>query len=125
MGAEIAGLVLLVAGALDPLEGSVLIATGGALAVLGAWLNRSRRRRLIYQAFVLLIAGIGAMLVLSWLGGIGGSTGRSMWWMLVVLPYPVGWILMLAGLILSFRDHRNKIRGAMAQTSFNSSGNPR
>jgi hypothetical protein len=47
------------------------------------------------------------MIVLSLFGGIGGNTGRSMWWGLVILPYPVGWIIGVAGaalaLVESFR----------------------
>jgi hypothetical protein len=34
---------------------------------------------------------------MSALGGIGGDTGRSYWWALLFLPYPVGWIMALTG----------------------------
>ena len=108
LGVEIVGFALLAAGAGDPLEGSVLIAAGGALAVSGAWWSRSRRRKLIYLAFALLIAGIGAMFALGRMSGVGGASGRSLWWALAVLPYPAGWILMLARLILCFRDRMKK-----------------
>ncbi|HAF85769.1 MAG TPA: hypothetical protein DCG32_05265 [Sphaerochaeta sp.] len=33
-------------------------------------------------------------------GGIGGSTGRPMGWGLVVLPYPIGWIMGMTSLIV-------------------------
>jgi hypothetical protein len=39
------------------------------------------------------------MFALSAVGGIGGKSGHSMWWGVLMLPYPVGWILGLAGAI--------------------------
>jgi hypothetical protein len=88
---------LLLAGALDPMEGSVVIASG---AVLAAWLAvgvASRQRRLLLWGAGLTVAGVAALWVLSALGGIGGTTGRSMWWVITCLPYPVGWVLCLLG----------------------------
>jgi len=45
--------------------------------------------------------------VWSLFGGVGGDTGRSTWWLLTALPYPVGWVMSLLGavrlLIESFR----------------------
>ena len=37
--------------------------------------------------------GVATLWAMSALGGVGGDTGRSIWWLLVLLPYPVGWIL--------------------------------
>jgi len=88
-------------GAIDPLEGSPIILAGSGLAALAALLGKARRRRLLYWALALVAAGVGAMWVLSALGGIGGDTGRSMWWGLFVLPYAVGWIGGLVGAILA------------------------
>ncbi len=93
----IVGLVSMVVGAIDPLEGSLMILPGVGLVALGAFLGRSRYRILLYWAFVLVAVGVGAMFALSAFGGIGGSTGRSMWWGLVIAPYPVGWIMGLVG----------------------------
>jgi len=98
-------------GAIDPLEGSVIILPGSGVIALGALLGKSRHRRLLYWALGFLAAGVGAMFVLSMLGGTGGSSGRSNWWLLVVVPYPVGWIMGLAGVILSLRERtRNRSR---------------
>jgi hypothetical protein len=99
----IVGLVAHVIGAIDPLEGSIVILPGTALIALGAWLGKSRHRVLLYWALVLVAAGVGAMWGLSALGGVGGGTGRSMWWLLVLLPYPIGWIMGLVGAILTLR----------------------
>ena len=87
-------------GALDPLEGAVLILPGAGLAALGTLLTPSRYRKLLGWSFVLIAAGVGAMMVLTVLGGTGGNSGRSMWWALTVLPYPAGWIMGIAGSVL-------------------------
>jgi len=96
----IAGPVLMVVGAIDPLEGSLVILPGGGMVLLGAYLGRSRRRTLLLWGFVLLAVGTGALWGMSALGGLGEGTGRSMWWALVLLPYPVGWVSCLVGAIL-------------------------
>jgi MFS family permease len=96
----IVGLALMLIGAFDPLEGSLVILPGSGMVVLGAFLGRSRRRTLLLYGFILLAVGVGALWGMSALGGFGGHTGRSMWWALVLLPYPVGWIMGLVGAIL-------------------------
>jgi len=100
----IAGLIAMLVGAIDPLEGSVVILAGVALAALGARIGASRHRRLLYWALGLTAAGVGAMWGLSVIGGIGGNTGRSIWWALVILPYPVGWVLGIVGALKRFRE---------------------
>ncbi len=89
---RIAGLVLMVVGLIDPLEGSLVIAPGSGLVAWSARLALSRHRRWAYGGLALVVIGVGAMFVLSAFGGVGGSTGRSWGWALLVLPYPVGWI---------------------------------
>jgi len=97
----VAGLVGMLIGAIDPLEGSLVILPGTGIVALGAFVGKSRHRVLIYWAVILVAVGVGAMFVLSAFGGIGGSTGHTIWWGLVILPYPVGWIVGLAGAILN------------------------
>ncbi|MCX6623185.1 MAG: hypothetical protein NTY38_19395 [Acidobacteria bacterium] len=96
----IAGLAGMLLGAVDPLEGSVIILAGAGVGALAAFLAGSRHRRLMYWSFALVAAGVAAMFVLSAFGGVGGPTGHSKWWVLVVLPYPAGWIMGLVGSIL-------------------------
>jgi hypothetical protein len=100
----IVGLVAMVIGALDPLEGSLVILAGIGLVALGALLGKSRHRILLYWSFVLVAVGVGALWGLSAFGGFGGNTGRSNWWGLVLLPYPVGWITGLVGAIRRLRE---------------------
>ena len=96
------GGIAMLLGAVDPLEGSLLILPGSGLVALGMWLGKGERRTLVYWVwvFILIAVGVGAMFVLSAFGGIGGRSGRSMWWGMFVLPYPVGWLMALVGGIL-------------------------
>jgi len=100
----VVGLVALLIGAIDPLEGSLVILPGAALMALAAWLGRSRHRTLLYWAFAAVAVGVGVMWGMSSIGGLGGSTGRSMWWALLLLPYPLGWVLALVGAIRRLRE---------------------
>jgi len=96
---KVVGGIAMVLGTLDPLEGSVLILPGSGLVALGMFLGRKERRTIIYWTwvFLLIAVGVGAMFALSAVGGIGGKSGRSMWWGLLILPYPAGWLMALAG----------------------------
>jgi hypothetical protein len=100
----IVGLVATLVGAIDPLEGSLLILPGTGLLALGAWLGNSQHRRLLCWAFALVAVGVGEVWGLSAVGGLGGSTGRSMWWAIFLLPYPVGWVMALVGAIRRMRE---------------------
>lgn len=102
----ILGTAGMVIGAIDPLEGAAIILPASGVAALGGGLLQSRYRRLLYWGFGLITAGVGALAVLSAVGGTGGETGRSHWWGLFMLPYPAGWIVALAGCILSLRELR-------------------
>ena len=94
------GVVAMIVGAVDPLEGSVVILAGSGLVVLGPWLGHQQRRLCVYRTclFGMIAVGVIALFVLSAVGGIGGKTGHSMWWGLLLLPYPIGWILDMASL---------------------------
>lgn len=93
----IAGLIGMFAGAVDPLEGCVVVTVGIAAAAFGAYLGQTRNRRFLYWGLAAVAGGVAAMIVLSELGGIGGQSGRSIWWGILMLPYPVGWLLGLVG----------------------------
>jgi hypothetical protein len=98
------GLAGMLVGAVDPLEGSLVILPATALVALGALGGEGRRGTLIYWSLALVVVGVGALWGLSALGGFGGSTGRSWWWGVVLLPYPVGWLLGLFAATLWLRE---------------------
>jgi hypothetical protein len=100
----ITGLVLMIVGAIDPLEGSLVILPGAGLAALGAYIGKSRHRAFLFYSFALAAIGVGALFAVSAVGGFGGSTGRSYWWALVCLPYPIGWVMGIIGIIRTLRE---------------------
>jgi len=101
------GLVLMVLGALDPLEGSVVILAGSAVAVMAAWFGASPRYPLQTAGFVLVAVGVAALFGLSAIGGVGDGSGRTSWWLLLCLPYPVGWLMGLVGAARQLRETHN------------------
>jgi hypothetical protein len=95
----VAGGIAMVVGAIDPLEGSLLILPGSGLVALGTFLGHRERRVIGYRvlAFILIAVGVGALWGLSAGGGVGGSAGRSMWWGVLILPYLTGWSMGIWG----------------------------
>ena len=93
------GSIAMLAGAVDPMEGSLLILPGSGLVALGAWLGRSGQQLVLYRlwTFILIAVGVGAMWGISSVGGIGGPQGHSMWWGVLILPYLIGWLMPLWG----------------------------
>ena len=69
----VAGGIGMVVGAIDPMEGSLLILPGSGLLRLGTYLGQAERRMLVYKvwAFFLIAIGVGAL----W----GLSRGRRLW----------------------------------------------
>ncbi len=98
---KIVGGIAMLLGTLDPLEGSLLILPGSGLVALGMFLSGENRSTMGYWlwAFGLIALGVGVLFGLSALGGVGGTSAYSIWWALLILPYPVGWIMALAGSI--------------------------
>ena len=90
-------------GAVDPIEGGLLIVPGSGLVALGALLGKSPHRRFLFWSFVLVVVGVGAGVGFSTIGGFGDPPGHSWWWALLLLPYPVGWIMGLVGAIRILR----------------------
>ncbi len=102
----IIGFIAMIIGMIDPLEGSVVILAGSLIVAIAAFLGRSKRSRILYTAFGLVVIGVGLLFWISSLGGVGKETGRSYWWLLIVLPYPAGWITGVVGSIKMMRDRR-------------------
>ena len=101
----ITAVVLLVAGAVDPLEGSVLIAAGSLLLAVLTRLNHDRHRRIFAVCTLLILFGVAWMFWISSKGGIGGTSGRSWWWGAPILTYPAGWLVTIGTLLFRLRKH--------------------
>jgi hypothetical protein len=95
----IAGGIAIVVGAIDPMEGSLLILPGSGLLAVGSHLGRERRRSITGSdwAFILTAIGVAAMWGLTAIGGFGGTSGRSAWWGVLMLPYVIGWSIAMWG----------------------------
>lgn len=90
------GVVMMLVGAIDPIAAAPWLVTGAGLSALGGYWRpdpppAGLRVRLV--AWVLLAIGATAFWWLRHHGGLGGRSGRSLWWALVLLPYPAGWFL--------------------------------
>ncbi|MBV6443683.1 MAG: hypothetical protein DYG98_26725 [Haliscomenobacteraceae bacterium CHB4] len=95
----ITGVVCLIVGAIDPLEGSVVIAFGSVLlAGITRW-THDRHRNLFLASAIMVLVGVAFLFYLSSLGGFGGDSGLSWWWGLLILPYPVAWLVTIITLI--------------------------
>jgi len=99
----VVGSCAMLIGCLDPMEGSLVILPGSGLVTLGTFLGNSERRLLRYWVFILasIAVGVGALFALSAFGGVGGRSGHSMWWGVLILPYPIGWIMGVVSLLFS------------------------
>jgi len=95
----ILGSIAMVVGAIDPMEGAMIILPSSLLVALGTGLGSSDRRLIAYRVavFILIAFGVGAMWGLSSVGGFGGPSGRSMWWGVLILPYLIGWSMGIWG----------------------------
>jgi len=113
----IVGGIAMLIGAIDPLEGSLIILPGSGMVALGTLLGKSGHRLLVYWVwvFILIAVGVGALWGLSAVGGVGGTSGRSMWWGLVILPYAIGWILGVVSLRVRLIEIL-KVRGQRVQS---------
>ena len=99
------GIIALIIGALDPLEGSVVITLGSVLIALSTYLTRDRHRKIFLTAAIMIVIGVLFLFYLSSLGGFGGKSTLSLWYGTLILPYPIGW-LMSIGLFI-FRAYKN------------------
>jgi hypothetical protein len=108
----IIGIIALVIGTLDPLEGAVIISCGSGLIALSTCLESDRYCRLFMAAFFSILLGVFFLFYLSSLGGFGGSSTLSWWWGVLILPYPLGWLMLLI-LLITRMVKRNKGRGVI------------
>lgn len=112
----IAGVVAIIIGTIDPLEGSVLIVAGSVLLSLTTYLNQNRFWKIYFAAMVMIITGVICMFYFSSLGGFGGKSALSWWWITLVIPYPAGWLMCVITLLVELFNKKKK------QTLYNNYG---
>ncbi len=104
----ITGIVFVILGVLDPMEGSIVILMGSLLIAISSYLMQNKFWKLFTISFLLILVGVFFLFFFSSLGGIGGNSRLSMWWGMLILPYPLGWIMSIV-LIIVNRIHQKKM----------------
>ncbi len=104
----IIGIIAFVIGSLDPLEGSVLIAAGSSFIALSAYLTKDKHRKIFLASLIMIVSGVSFMFYFSSLGGFGGSSKLSWGWGVLMLSYPLGWLITLILLIVRGINKKNK-----------------
>lgn len=94
------GIIALVIGVLDPLEGSILIGIGSVTLSLSTYLTHDRHWKIFLIAFILIVIGLIFLFYFSSIGGFGGKSTLSWWWGTLILPYPIGWLIDIITLVV-------------------------
>lgn len=100
------GVALFFIGTLDPMEGSVIITAGALLISSCCFFEKVKYWKLFLTAFISIFIGVFFLFFLSSLGGFGGNSKLSWHWGLTILPYPVGWLMMIVLIILRKRPNK-------------------
>lgn len=104
---RILAVALLLLGALDPMEGSVLIAVGSLMLALQVRMSGDARRTLYFTTALMILVGVFFLFFFSSRGGLVKGQ-LSVWWILM-LPYPVGWMITVSSLLdTSIRKRRGR-----------------
>ncbi len=104
----IIGIAAVLVGSLDPMEGSVVIAIGGALLTWHAFLLQSRTKVLYLMAAAMITFGVCSLWGLSALGGFGGTSSINVWWGLLIVPYPAGWLMVMVLLVGNLIERKKR-----------------
>lgn len=102
----VGGGALFLLGLLDPLEGFPFLLCGLAAVWIGERRANGRRARILMTALVLACVGAVAMVAFTLAGGVGD--GSPIWPLLAILPYPVGLVFGVFGILATFMDMRRR-----------------
>jgi hypothetical protein len=105
----ILGIVSLLIGVIDPMEGSVLVLAGSAAITFSTFLNKDAYFKIFLVSFIMIAFGVFFLFYLSSIGGFAGGSSLSWWMGLLILPYPVGWLLTITMIILKTLK-KNKVQ---------------
>jgi len=92
------GVIAVIIGALDPMEGSLVIAGGSILIALSSFMTNDRYRNLFMTTAAMILIGVSCLWYISSLGGFDPKL--EWWWIAMILPYPLGWLITIITLII-------------------------
>jgi hypothetical protein len=107
------GIALIVLGSLDPMEGSILINIGSILLAISGFILGRRWKWWSLIASISITIGVISLWSVSSLGGFDPET--EWWWLLAILPYPVGWLGILGFMLSSLIQHLRKMGKDLSQ----------
>lgn len=100
------GVVLVLLGTLDPLEGSVLVLAGSIVLAVASYGFGDPQHKWFRLAAVLILIGVSALWILSAYGGFGAGSTLGYGWAVCILPYPVGWLILMGLFYLRLFVHK-------------------
>ena len=96
--AYITGIIALLLCAADPIEGSLLAASGAILLAMASHLQKDRYSKIFLASALMILFGVFSLWFVSSLGGFDPK--REWWWLVFIVPYPLGWIASVTTLII-------------------------
>lgn len=92
------GVTATIIGAIDPLEGSILIAAGSVLLVVSTFFTRDRHYKIFLTSAILILTGVYTLWFVSSLRRVFFEPYNR--WDLLVIPYPTGWLINIIAIIV-------------------------
>ncbi len=92
------GIVAMVLGAADPMEGSLLIAAGAVMLAFSSHFRKERYSKIFLASALMILFGVFSLWFVSSLGGFDPK--REWWWLVFIVPYPIGWIVSIVTLVV-------------------------
>jgi hypothetical protein len=93
---------LMLIGAIDPMEGSIVIALASVLLGFTAFKLHDRHRFIFMGLSISICLGV---ICLWWVSALGGFVpSKEWWWIAAIVPYPAGWLSFVA--LMVFRLFR-------------------
>ena len=93
----IIGVAASIIGVLDPMEGSILLMAGGILLAVSTYFIKDKYRKMFFTTAIMMVVGV---FFLFYFSSLGGFPPLPWWWGILILPYPIGWLMLITTLIV-------------------------
>lgn len=103
----IIGIAATIIGAIDPLEGSIIIAIGGICLAVAMYFMNDRYFKIFLICAIMILVGVSALWFISSLGGY--EPKKEWWWNVFISPYPLGWLFSIITLIIRWVKNENRL----------------